>query len=161
MKKLICASAVLLAAGSAAYGEELHERNISLATAAQIAQAGVEICGAKGFGVSTAVVDRAGVLRSLMRADNAGPHTVDSAKAKAFTSASIHVPTSALAKAVQENPSAAGLVDIPGFLILGGGVPIKIGNEIIGAVGVGGTPSADTDEACAAAAIEKVKDRLK
>jgi uncharacterized protein GlcG (DUF336 family) len=60
----------------------------------------------------------------------------------------------------QKNPGAQNLGQIPGFLLLGGGMPIRAGNEVIGAVGVGGAPGGHLDDQCAAAAIEKVKDRL-
>ena len=60
----------------------------------------------------------------------------------------------------QKNPGAANLVHIPGFLLLGGGVPIKAGNDVIGAVGVGGAPAGNLDEQCAMAALDKVKDSL-
>ena len=53
------------------------------------------------------------------------------------------------------------LVYIPGFLLVGGGVPVKVGNEVIGAVGVGGAPGGHLDEQCAVAGIDKVKDQLK
>ena len=61
----------------------------------------------------------------------------------------------------QKNPAAANLVYIPGFLLLGGGVPIKVGNEVIGAVGVGGAPGGNFDEQCAMVALDKVRDQLK
>ena len=61
----------------------------------------------------------------------------------------------------QKNLPAANLVYIPGFLLLGGGVPIKVGNEVIGAVGVGGAPGGNLDEQCAMVALDKVKDQLK
>ena len=61
----------------------------------------------------------------------------------------------------QKNLSAANLVYISGFLLLGGGVPIKVGNEVIGAVGVGGAPGGNLDEQCAMVALDKVKDQLK
>ena len=57
----------------------------------------------------------------------------------------------------QKNPAAANLVFIPGYLLLRGGVPIKVGNETIGAIGVGGAPGSNLDEQCAMSAIEKVK----
>ena len=61
----------------------------------------------------------------------------------------------------QKNPAAANLVHLPGFLLLGGGVPIKAGDEVIGAVGVGGAPGGHLDEQCAMAGIDKVRDQLK
>jgi len=100
-------------------------------------------------------------LRALHRADNAGPHTIDSAQAKAFTSASAKNNTLAMMEGAQKNPAAANLVYIPGFLMLGGGVPVKVGNDVIGAIGVGGAPGGHLDEQCAVAAIDKAKDLLK
>jgi uncharacterized protein GlcG (DUF336 family) len=61
----------------------------------------------------------------------------------------------------QKNPAAANLGQIPGYLLLGGGVPVKVGNEVIGAVGVGGAPGGHLDEQCAMAALAKVQDQLK
>ena len=61
----------------------------------------------------------------------------------------------------QKNPGAANLGTIPGFLLLGGGVPVKAGNEVIGAVGIGGAPGGHLDEQCAMAALDSVKDDLK
>jgi uncharacterized protein GlcG (DUF336 family) len=137
------------------------EKNMSLDLANQIAAATVASCSAGGYNVTAAVVDRAGTLRALQRADNAGPHTVGAAQGKAYTSASARNTTAAMLENVQKNPGAATLVDIPGFLILGGGVPVKAGNEVIGAVGVGGAPGGHLDEQCANAGIAKVADLLK
>ena len=136
------------------------EKNISLELANQIAAATVAACAASNYNVSAAVVDRAGNLRALQRADNAGPHTVGAAQGKAFTSASARANTTAMLENVQKNPGAQTLVDIPGFLVLGGGVPVRAGNEVIGAVGVGGAPGGHLDEQCALAALDKVKNLL-
>ena len=127
----------------------------------QIAAGAVAACAANGHAVTAAVVDRAGQLRALHRADNAGPHTLDAARAKAFTSASARNNTLAMMEAAQKNPAAANLVHIPGFLLLGGGVPVRAGNEVLGAVGVGGAPGGHLDEQCAVASLEKLKEQLK
>ena len=137
------------------------ERNMSLELANQIAAATVASCSAAGYAVTATVVDRAGGVRAVQRADNAGPHTLDASERKAFTSASAKNSTLAMMEAAQKNAAAANLVHIPGFLLLGGGVPIKVGNETIGAVGVGGAPGGHLDEQCAVAALETVKDQLK
>jgi uncharacterized protein GlcG (DUF336 family) len=60
----------------------------------------------------------------------------------------------------QKNPGGANLVYLPGMLLLGGGVPVKSGNDVIGAVGVGGAPGGHLDEQCANAALDKVKGLL-
>ena len=137
------------------------EKNMSLELANQLASATVAACAANGYAVSATVVDRAGTVRAVQRADNAGPHTLAASQQKAFTSASAKNTTLAMMEGSQKNPAAANLVYIPGYLLLGGGVPVKVGNEVIGAVGVGGAPGGNLDEQCAVAAIDKVKDQLK
>jgi len=136
------------------------ERNLSLALASQIAAESVAACTANGYSVSATVVDRAGTVRAVQRADGAGPHTLASSERKAWTSASWKSPTQALMEGAQKNPAAANLVYLPGALLLGGGVPIKAADEVIGAVGVGGAPGGHLDEQCANAALEKVKGLL-
>lgn len=137
------------------------ERNMSLDLANQIAAAGVAACQANGHAVAVTVVDRAGTVRAVQRADNAGPHTVPASLEKAYTSASARNTTLAMMDSAQKNPGAANLVHLPGFLLLGGGVPVKAGTEVIGAVGIGGAPGGHLDEQCAVAALDKVKDLLK
>lgn len=137
------------------------ERNMSLELANQLAAAGVAACQEKGFAVTVTVVDRAGGVRAVQRADNAGTHTLEASRAKAFTSASAKNSTLAMMETAQKNPGAANLVHIPGFLLLGGGVPVKVGNEVIGAIGIGGAPGGHLDDQCAMVALEKAKDLLK
>ncbi|MBO9514311.1 MAG: heme-binding protein [Variovorax sp.] len=136
------------------------EKNISLELANQIAAASVAACAANGYAVTATVVDRAGTVRAVQRADNAGAHTLAASERKAWTSASAKNTTLAMMEGAQKNPAAANLVNIPGFLLLGGGVPVKSGNEVIGAVGVGGAPGGHLDEQCANAALEKLKAQL-
>ncbi len=136
------------------------EKNMSLALANQLAAAAVSACQANGYAVTATVVDRAGGVRALHRADNAGPHTLVASERKAFTAASAKNATTAMMETAQKNPGAANLVHIPGFLLLGGGVPVKVGNELIGAIGVGGAPGGHLDDQCAAAALEAVKGQL-
>lgn len=153
--------AAVLAGAAHAQTAVRSERNVSLALANQIAGETVAACQAMGYAVAATVVDRAGGVRAVQRADNAGPHTLGSSERKAWTSASAKNTTQAMMEGAQKNPGAANLVHLPGFLLLGGGVPIKVGNEVIGAVGVGGAPGGHLDEQCAMAALDKVKDQLK
>jgi uncharacterized protein GlcG (DUF336 family) len=156
------ATLTLLSIASAANAQAVRtERNMSLELANQIAAAGVAACQALGHAVAVTVVDRAGSTRAVQRADAAGPHSIDSSLRKAYTSASIRNSTMAVMEAAQKNPGAANLVHMPGFLLLGGGVPVRAGGEVIGAVGIGGAPSGQLDEQCALAALEKVADVLK
>ena len=151
-----------VSSGTVAFAQNvLLERNISLALSSEAATAAVQFCSERGFTVSAAVVDRAGHLKALMRADGAGPHTIDASRRKAFTSASARSNTSAILQTVQTNPNSANLTMIDGFLILGGGMPIRVGDEVIGAIGVGGAPGGNLDDLCAEAGINKIRDRLK
>jgi uncharacterized protein GlcG (DUF336 family) len=161
-KTALIAASLLAATATVASARDAvrTERNITLDGAQKIAEAALEDCVRKGYNVSVAVVDRSGVLRTLLRSDNAGPHTPAASQAKAFTSASARNNTTAILATVQSNPAAATLVDIPGFLVLGGGVPIRSGNEVVGAIGVAGAPGGALDEQCALAGIDKAKGDL-
>jgi uncharacterized protein GlcG (DUF336 family) len=162
MRKIHFAGLILSTAVTAASAQAVRtERNMSLDLANQIAAATVATCTANGYAVTATVVDRAGSVRAVQRADNAGPHTLGASQQKAFTSASAKNTTLAMMEGAQKNPAAANLVYIPGFLLVGGGVPVKVGNEVIGAVGVGGAPGGHLDEQCAVAALDKVKELLK
>lgn len=137
------------------------EKNMSLELASKIAAATVAACTADKYNVTATVVDRAGTVRAVMRADNAGPHTLGASQAKAFTAASGKNTTAAMWEGVQKNPASTNVAMIPGYLLLGGGVPVKAGDEFIGAVGVGGAPGGHLDEKCAMAGIAAVQDQLK
>ncbi|MFZ6047672.1 heme-binding protein [Pseudomonas sp. CR3202] len=137
------------------------EKNMSLEIASEIASATVKDCATKGYNVTAAVVDRAGGVRVILRADKAGPHTLDSARRKAYTAASTKRSTSEMLENVQKNPAAQHLPMIDGFLVVAGGVPVKVGDDVIGAVGVGGAPGGNLDEQCANAGLAAVKDQLK
>ena len=151
-----------LAVASPAPAQEVTTtRQLSLALASEAAQAALAACTQQGYRVSVAVYDRSGLLRAYLRGDGASPHTYDSSTRKAFTSASFGATTAELGKRIAENPGSAALANVPGVLALAGGVPVKVGNEVIGAVGVGGAPGGDKDEACSNAGIAKIQDRLR
>lgn len=153
---LVCLS------GSVAFGQDIRqEKNLSLALAMDAARNAVQFCSEKGWNVTAAVVDRSGQIIVQLRTDGAGPHTLDASRRKAFTSASARNNTSAILENVQKNPGAANLPMIDGFLVLGGGMPIRVGNEVIGAIGVGGAPGGHLDDQCAEAGISSIRDRLK
>lgn len=133
------------------------EKNVSLSVAAEAALAAVEKCRADGFRVTAVVLDRAGVIKSVMRDDGTSTHTVDTARKKAFTSVAFRIPSNDFIQRSENNP---GLRAIEGTIALGGGLPIRSGNEVIGAIGVGGAPSGDADTVCAQAGIDKVAGRL-
>jgi len=137
------------------------EKALSLDLALAIASAAVEKCRSDGNHVSVTVVDRDGVIKAVLRDDGTGPHTLTTSRRKAFTSVTFKQLSGDWAKRVLTEPAIAGLKDTEGTIALGGGVPIKAGNEVIGAVGVSGSPGAEKDEACANAGIQKFADKLK
>lgn len=119
------------------------------------------VCEDQGFRVSAAVVDRGGLVKAHVRGDGSGPHTLESARKKAYTSASLGSPTSALVDVVVNNPATEGLRDMnDDILILGGGLPIVVDDEIVGGIGVGGAPGGNLDEACAQAGIDRILHQL-
>ena len=160
MRQLLLLAGLVLAPMASSAQGVVTERNISASLAAEAAAAAVEACTGRGFRVSAAVVDRSGVLKALLRADGAGPHTVASARAKAYTAVSMRANTSQILETVRTNLGAARLVDIEGFLIVGGGMPIRIGDEVVGAIGVGGAPGGHLDDQCAEAGIARIRERL-
>jgi uncharacterized protein GlcG (DUF336 family) len=133
------------------------EAVLPLALATKAATAALDKCTKDGYKVSVAVVDQAGVLRVLMRGDGAGPHTTDSSSKKAYTAASLGRPTSELADLITKVPFLQALRDMNDrILILGGGLPIQFGNEVVGGIGVGGAPGAHLDDACAQAGLDSI-----
>jgi uncharacterized protein GlcG (DUF336 family) len=158
MKKLMMAAA--LVAGSVsltAQADSVSQKNLSLAQANALANSAVQACLAKNYQVSVTVVDRAGVVKAVQRTDNAGPHTVKASEMKAFTALSAKNASGKVMEAAQNNAGAQNMRDIPGFLLLAGGLPVKEGDEVIGAIGIGGAPGGHLDEACAQAAIDGLK----
>lgn len=155
------ALAVLLAAtsGAAAQGV-LTERNISVAMAKSIAEGALDECTKAGFRVAVTVIDRAGYIKVTLRGDGAGSRNLEGARRKAYTALTFRATTEETIKRVANNPEVAAFRDYRDVLLLGGGVPIKAGEEIIGAVGVSGAPSG-RDEPCAKAGIDRVADHLK
>ncbi|HCD8031318.1 TPA: heme-binding protein [Klebsiella aerogenes] len=161
--KRILLSAILLGSlvttASAATGV-LSQKNLSVELADKIAQSTLQACVKDGYNVAVTLVDRSGTPLLMKRMDNAGPHTVEASRMKAFTALTTKNATSNVMKGSQSNAGAANLRDIPDFLLLAGGVPVKMGNQVIGAVGVGGAPGGNFDEACAIAGLQSIEGEL-
>ena len=152
---------LLLGAGSGWAAELPMEKVLPLGLATEAAQGALAACEAKGFHISVAVTDQSGLVRVILRDDKAGPHTLDSSVKKAYTATSLGLSTGVLTKVVAEHPDAAGLKDMnEKILIMQGGLPIKAGAEVIGGIGVGGTPGGATDESCARAGLDRIMTQL-
>jgi len=136
------------------------QRNLSLGLAKTIAEATLAACAAKCFNTSAAVVDRAGQLLVVLRHEQASVQTVEMARRKAYTARMFRTATSEFQKRTTTDPTLAPQRDVTDILALGGGLPIQVGNEIIGGVASSGS-SQENDEACAKAGLAKAADQLK
>jgi uncharacterized protein GlcG (DUF336 family) len=135
------------------------ERNVSMRLARAIADAAME-CASNGVGLSVAVVDRAGQTKVLIRGDAAPPHGAELARRKAYTARTFR--RTSLEWAKRSETALVGQRSLAEVIPLGGGVPINVGDETIGAVGVSGTSGGqEGDDTCAKAALAKVADQLK
>jgi len=133
------------------------ESVLPLSLAGKAIQASLDTCNKDGYKVSVSVADRAGVLRAMVRADGAGSHTVDSSRKKAYTAASLRRTTTELAELINKMPTLQALRDMNDqILMLGGGLPIEIGGEVVGGIGVSGAPGTHLDDACAQAGLAAI-----
>jgi uncharacterized protein GlcG (DUF336 family) len=135
------------------------QKNITLELAQTIANAAIAQCRSMGYKVSVTVVDREGLPIVMMRDDGAGLSTPEGSDRKAYTARAFSQPSAAFVKRLQDRPDTVGSRHYTRVLALPGGLPIKVGDEIVGAVGVSGTPGKDDD--CSQAGIDKVADQLK
>ena len=140
----------------AAQPAPLHQSNMSLNLANALVEATMSACHAQGRSAVAAVIDRGGHLLSLQRDDSVGPHNTDAAIKKAFTALSTKTPSRIFAENARKNPESNNLNTIDSLLLIGGGVPVKVGSEVIGAIGVGGAGGSVIDEGCALEAVDKV-----
>jgi uncharacterized protein GlcG (DUF336 family) len=159
LSKALASFAVAAALASPASAQVLTQKNVSLAMAQTIANAAAEKCQSMGYKISVTVLDRAGLQIVMLRGDGAGLHTPEGADRKAYTARTYGSPSANFAKRVQSDPGYAPAMQYTRVLALGGGLPIKVGNEVIGAVGVSGSPG--KDDVCSQAGLDKVADQLK
>ncbi|MDP1558617.1 MAG: heme-binding protein [Nitrosomonas sp.] len=131
------------------------QQGLTLDLSIKAAMVAIQQCKDDGFTVSVAIVDQSGLLKVQLKADGAGPHTLDSSRRKAYTANSLRGPTQQFAELTVKNPELQGLARMnEHILLLGGGFPIKMGGEVVGGIGVGGAPGIKFDEVCASAALK-------
>jgi uncharacterized protein GlcG (DUF336 family) len=162
MKHLASLAAIglLTLAAAPAQAQLLNHKDLSLATALTIAQTALDKCTSEGYGCSVVVVDRAGETIVALKGDTASPHTMENARRKAYTAMTFKIPTTEYAKRYADNnPVVHQQVTLPNIIAIPGGLPIKVGGEVVGGAGVSGTPG--VDEPCVQAGLDKVADQLK
>ena len=135
-------------------------KSLSPELALDLARAVLADCRQRGYQVAVAVVDRFGVPQVMLRDRFAGPHTTATASGKAWTAVSFRTNTTELHSISQPGAMQAGVRNLPGVVVIGGGVVIEAGGSLVGAVGVSGAPGGDADDACAKAGLETIRDKL-
>ncbi len=103
---------------------------------------------------------RNGEIIAQVRGDNTGPHTIENSFRKAYTARTFRSPSGELVQRVKDNPTL-GLIHLTNVIANQGALPIKVGDDVIGAAGASGAPGGEKDEACIKAGIDKVADQLK
>lgn len=157
MSKALAACAVLALPATlvAEEAQVVEIKRLSMTTALKVAQATVAACQAKGIQVGVTVVDRDGTPQVVLRDTIAPPITLPISQGKAYAAVMFNVPTSQLGERAN---SPIGRV--PGVVMSAGGLPIQVAGALLGGVGVSGAPSGATDEACAQAGVDAVKEDL-
>src|SRR6476661_9101797 len=135
-------------------------KSLSPELALDLARAALGECRKRGYQAAVAVVDRFGVTQVMLRDRFAGPHTPVTATGKAWTAATFRSSTSQLFTVSQPGMMQAGIRNLPGAVIIAGGLVVESGGSLVGAIGVSGAPGGDADEACAKAGIEAIQSRL-
>ena len=139
--------------------------SLPLALAVKAATKAIAACASNGYPVSAVVVDTSGVIKLEAKGDHSTIHTTTAAFRKAYTVVTFGPifrfdASSAFAALVAKNPNGAALATLPYIAPLAGGVAIKAKGEVVGALGVSGSPGGDKDEACAQAGVASINDDL-
>ena len=151
---------LVCALSAPASADLLNQKAIPAAMALTIAQVAIDTCKTNGYAVSVSVVGRAGELILQVRGDGTGPHTMENSFRKAYTARTFRQSSGDFAQRLKENPLLP-LIHLSNVVAAQGALPIKAGEDVIGAVGVSGAPGGEKDEVCAKAGIDKVSDQLK
>jgi uncharacterized protein GlcG (DUF336 family) len=153
-----CACACAFALPAPASAQLLARKDLSFSMALTIAQGAIAECKKRGFAVAAVIVDRAGDTMVALRDDEAAPHTMENARRKAYTARTFKMTTEEFIKALEANPARRAQTTLPNVIAIPGGVPIKVGKDVIGGIGVSGSPG--QDEPCVMAGLDKVKQFL-
>jgi uncharacterized protein GlcG (DUF336 family) len=146
-------------AASPASAQPLIKKDVSMDQAVAIVNAALEACKTSDPHISIAVLDREGQVRLMVRTDAASPHNFDLARRKAYTAKTFKMSSADWVKRSAPGQDLEAQRQLKDVIALGGGVPIMIGNDAIGAVGVSGN-SQTGDEVCARAGLAKIADQL-
>jgi len=156
-----CVSLIVVSSPARAQSQLITTHRIPAALALEAVGHAVATCAQRGFAETVVLVDADGVRQAVLRGDGSGPHSLDSAYSKAYTSATMKANTEAVVERAKTDPVVINIVSkLPNMLLDGGGVVIRLKGEVIGAIAASGAPDGKTDEACAQAGLDKIVDRL-
>lgn len=174
VRRVAVTAAIAAVMGPYAFAQQ---KTIPADLALIMVQEAVQRCRADGIKITAKVVDASNLEKAFLRDDGASAVTVEFVQAKINTvlltgrASGANLPggaPQAIQGASPKQPVFAGVIGldtaagkITGGVEAGGAIPIKVGNDMIGAIGVSGAPSADKDAACASAGLAKVADKLK
>src|SRR6266851_4138782 len=164
------ATAALLGSGVARAEQGLiAHKAISLDMALAMAHGSLDKCRQMNYKCAITVLDATGRTIIALQDDGASLHRFDVAKKKAYTALVYRRPSKEvvqgwskktaepipLLEGTEPNPPIEGTID------MGGGIPIIVDKDTIGAIAVSGGPNWDEDENCAKAGLAKIADKLK
>ena len=169
----VVVATVSLLGGGTEHGlaQTLVTHRIPAALAMEAVEVAVSACAQQGYGVTATVIDADAERIAVLRGDTAGVHTFAASWGKAYTAVGF-APMfkldsgGAVAEGVarfsaKQPPGTLPFQPPEGMIFRAGGLTIKLGDEVIGAIGVGGAPTAQADEVCARAGLDKIRDRLR
>jgi uncharacterized protein GlcG (DUF336 family) len=154
------ASVCICALAAPADAQLLEHKDLTASIAMTVAQTAIEACKANGYAVSVTVVGRNGEIILQVRGDNTPPHTMENSFRKAYTARTLRSPSGTLAERVKADPTIP-FIHLSNIIAFQGALPIKVGDDTIGAAGASGAPGGEKDEACIKAGLDKVADQLK
>ena len=155
---LLASTTLALALVTPASAQLIPRKDLSYSMALTIATGALEACTAMGYATSVVVVDRGGNTMVALKADNASLHGMENARRKAYSARTFRMTTREFIEQMKTRPVRREQTTLPGVIAINGGVPIKVGNDTIGGVGLSGSPG--KDEECVNAGLEKVKQHL-
>ena len=165
-RNMVPAAALALTCGASGAEGLISERTMSLDVARELAGAAMDACRKHGSRVTITVLDRAGRTKVILREDGSNPHSVDHSYRKAYTALTYNMPSGEYGKrAAGQFPANFGILTLPNITTAAGGLPVRAGDTVVGAIGISGTPGGSgagsggggaADQACAQAGIDKV-----
>ncbi len=156
---LALAGLCIFALASPASAQLMQRKDLTAAIALTIAETAIATCKTNGYNVSVTVVGRNAETLVQVRGDNTGPHTMENSMRKAYTARTFRIPSGDMVTRVKNDPTL-GLIHLSNVIANQGALPIKVGDDTIGAAGASGAPGGEKDEACIKAGIDKVADQL-